>query len=73
MAQEDTESVESSHRIYQTKGKIITNANEFDAIEKLKTFFCKVSVSILKFDDINGKIKPENIKLEIKIIIMFRN
>lgn len=67
MAQEDTEAGdfynEAAIEYIRQTGKIITNTKEFDVIEKLKTFFCKVSDSILTFDDINEKINPKNIKL----------
>lgn len=67
MAQEDTEAGnfynDAAIEYIRQTGKIITNTKNFDIIEKLKTFFCKVSDTILKFDDVNDKIKPENIKL----------
>ena len=70
MAQEDTEAGkfynDAAIEYIRQTGKIITNTKNFDIIEKLKTFFCKVSDTILKFDDVNDKIKPENIKLIIK-------
>ena len=44
-------------------GDIVLNSKELDLIERLKEYFCKVSETILKFENPNEKIKPKDIKL----------
>ena len=44
-------------------GTITLNTTEFDIIGRLRSYFCKVSETILKFDNPNEKIKPEMIEL----------
>ena len=70
MAQEGTEAGdyynESSINFIRKTAKIITNAKPFDIIDKLKNYFCKVSETILKFEDRTTQIKPELINNEIK-------
>ena len=44
-------------------GHTVYNTEEFDVIGKLKEYFCKVGDTILKLENPNEKIKPENIKL----------
>ena len=68
MAQEGTEAGDyynvSTIDYIRKTGKMVMNANEFDIIDKLKKYFCKVSETILKFNSPKEKIKPEDIKLE---------
>ena len=67
MAQEFTEAGDyyndSAIDYIRKAGKIVVDAKEFDIIEKLKEYFCKVSETILKFESEKESIKPENIKL----------
>ena len=44
-------------------GETVLHAKELDLIERLKEYFCKVSETILKFENPNEKIKPKDIKL----------
>ena len=44
-------------------GHTVFNAEEFDVIERLKEYFCRVGDTILKLENPNEKIKPENIEL----------
>ena len=44
-------------------GETVLHSKELDLIERLKEYFCKVSETILKFENPNEKIKPKDIKL----------
>ena len=67
MAQEGTEAGDfyndSAIDYIRKAGKIVVDAKEVDIIEKLKQYFCKVSETILKFENEKESIKPEDIKL----------
>ena len=47
-------------------GHTVFHAQEFDVIEKLKEYFCKVGDTILKLENPSESIKPENIELNDK-------
>ena len=68
MAQEGTEAGnfynESTVDFIRKTGKIVVNAKPLDIIEKLKTYFCEVSETILKFENTKDMIQPNDIKLD---------
>jgi HSP20 family molecular chaperone IbpA len=69
MAQEDSEAGnyynEAAIEFIKRQGEAFRNIKEFDLEDRLRKFFCNVSETILKLDDDNEKINPENIKFEI--------
>ena len=69
MAQEGSEAGnyynDAAIEFIRRQGEDFRNIKEFDLEDRLRKFFCNVSETILKFDDDNEKIIPENIKFEI--------
>ena len=67
MAKYDTEAGDyyndSAIDYIRKTGETVLHAKELDLIERLKEYFCKVSETILKFENPNEKIKPKDIKL----------
>ena len=69
MAQEGSEAGnyynDAAIEFIKRQGETFRNIKEFDLEDRLKKFFCNISETILKFEDDNEKINPENIKFEI--------
>ena len=67
MAQEGSEAGkyynDSTIDYIRKSGGAVLNSREFDIVERLKQYFCDVSKTIVKFDDPNEKIIPENISI----------
>ena len=67
MAKYDTEAGDyyndSAIDYIRKTGETVLHSKELDLIERLKEYFCKVSETILKFENPNEKIKPKDIKL----------
>ena len=81
MAQEGTPAGqyynESAIEYIRNIGKTVLNEKPFDIIEKLKTYFCEISETILKFENSSEKIKPEDIKYienenEEKLVLQYK-
>ena len=77
MAQDGTEAGnyynDSAIDYIRKSGGTVLNSSPFDIIERLKKYFCEVSETIIKLDDPNDKIIPDNIELrENKLILNYQ-